>query len=156
MKKIMLVMILCLIVMPTMASYASSGDSFVSERDAKILTHNFQWSVVIYKVDGEKRKKVYEETLDSAIAQKDGSYLSFSEKVTVLEPKTSNKSKSIIILRIKNIEVDNKKYSETFTFENGKSMYYLKSSDKNLSVMLCISPIKGDTGRDRKPNAIFY
>ena len=133
MKKIMLVMALCLIVMPTMASYASSGDSFVSER-----------------------KKVYEETLDSAIAQKDGSYLSFSEKVTVLEPKTSNKSKSIIILQIKNIEVDNKKYSETFTFENGKSMYYLKSSDKNLSVMLCISPIKGDTGRDRKPNAIFY
>lgn len=138
-RKIMLAMALCLIFAPTIVTYAASSDDFVSETEARLIAHDFQWGVVIYRLEDGKKEKIFDETLDRAVVQKDGSYLSFSDRVTVLEPKASHQSKDIIILKINNIDVGNKKYSETFTYEKGDMMSYRqKSSDKLLLVELHI------------------
>lgn len=156
-KKIMLTMALGLLFVPAMVSYAASDDGFVSETESKLITHDFRWGVVVYRLEAERKEKIFDETLDKAVAQKDGSYLSYSDKVTVLEPNASYQSNDIIILRIDNIDVGNKKYSETFTYEKGDMMSYRqKSSDKALLVELHIRPTKDDNVRDDKPDYVFY
>ena len=156
-KKIMFTMALGLLFVPAMVSYAASDDGFVSETESKLITHDFRWGVVVYKLVDGKNEKIFDETLDKAIAQKDGSYLSFSNKFTVLEPKARPQSNNIIILRINNIDVGDKKYSDTFTFEKGDMLSYnQKSSDKALLVELHIRPTKDDNVRNGKPDHIFY
>lgn len=110
----------------------------------------------MYQLKDGKKEKVYNETLDKAVLQKDGSYLSCSDKFTVLEPKSSTESNDII-LKINDVDVGDKKYSETFTFKKGNIMsYQQKSSDKSIWVDLRIRPIEDDTGHTAKPDHIFY
>lgn len=154
-KKIMLAMAFCLMAVPMSASYAAHG-GFISETDAKIMTHNFKWEVAVYKVDGENKEKVYEETLDKPVVQKDGSYLSFSDKVTVLEPMTDISS-NIVILRLKDVDVNGKNYSEMFTFKKNRySSYIQSSSDKSVQVRLYIRPNKDEEGGPSKMKAVYY
>ena len=154
-KKIMLAMAFCLMTVPMSASYAAQGE-FISETDAKIMAHDFKWEVVVYKVDGENKEKAYEETLDKPVAQKDGSYLSFSDKVTILEPMTDTSS-NIVILRLKDVDVNGKNYSETFTFKkNSYSSYIQNSSDKSVQVRLYIHPNKDGNISPNKLKAVYY
>lgn len=155
-KKIMLTMVMCLMFAPATVSFAASGDGFISETDSKLLMHDFRWVVTVYRLEDGKEVKILDETLDKAVLQKDGSYISSSDKFTILEPKASDKSKDVIILKMNNIDVGNKKYSETFTYEKSDKMFYLqKNSDKTLLVELTIRLTGDGLGCQDKPNHVF-
>lgn len=154
-KKIILAMAICLMAMPVSASYASDG-GFISETDAKILAHDFKWKIAVYKVDGGTKEKVYEETLDKPLVQKDGSYLSFSNKVAVLEPMT-NTSSNIVIMRLTDIDVNGEKYSGTFTFKKNTYMSYIQyNDDKSIQVRLYARPNEETNTAQDKLRDIYY
>lgn len=111
------------------ASTTTANGNFIGEGNAKMLSHQFNWQVTVYRLNKSQQKKIYEEVLEVPVMQEDGSYLSCSDKVTVFEQE-ANDNTSLITLSLKDIDVDGKPYSETFTFEDkGHRYLYIKKNE---------------------------
>lgn len=125
-KKLMLMVLFGLWTVSLTTPVDAGG--FISGRDGKILTHQFNWYIAVYKLKDSQKEKIYEEVLEVPVIQEDGSYLSSSDKIKVLEQRTKDNT-NLITLRLKDIDVDGKSYSETFTFEDKGQFFYGKENE---------------------------
>lgn len=123
-KNIIRIISLCLLLLPVQVAVAAN---FVSpEREMREI-HKIGWRMVAYRADenGDKVRLCSETIYDSAAEKlNDGRVIYHAKYFTIIEPATADGQ---MVLRVNNINVDNKLFSEVFALNAGNVDYVTKT-----------------------------